>query len=193
MMHVLQEVLGDFLIGIIAMAILAVCYLPVYFILRKKVALSRQVAYFLFIVCVVVILTATCLLDIVLSLQNGERLFATEHYLNLKPFQCWIGDWTMSVQKQYTQNVANMLMFVPLGFIFPVVFKKVRGFWRTTICMMLFSFLIEFVQYFIGRSADIDDLILNTVGGMLGFLVFCLFSKVFKNKKVWKRFTGSKK
>lgn len=74
-------------------------------------------------------------------------------------------------------------MFLPLGFIFPIAFKKARTFWKTTVSMMLFSFFIEFVQYFVGRSADIDDLMLNTLGGIFGYLIFYLFSKRFKDKK----------
>lgn len=82
-------------------------------------------------------------------------------------------------------------MFLPLGFIFPVAFKKARTFYKTTICMLLFSFLIEFVQYFIGRSADIDDLILNTLGAMLGYFLFYKLSKLFRNKNIWKKLNGT--
>ena len=42
-MLIIQELLGYFLIGIIGMAILAVCYLPIYFIMRKRMPLLRQI------------------------------------------------------------------------------------------------------------------------------------------------------
>lgn len=45
-MLIIQEILGYFLIGIIGMVILSVCYLPIYFILRKRIPLSRQIVYF---------------------------------------------------------------------------------------------------------------------------------------------------
>ena len=57
--------------------------------------------------------------------------------------------------------------------------------------MLLFSFLIEFIQYFIGRSADIDDLILNTLGAMLGYFIFYIFSGLFRNKNIWKKLNGT--
>lgn len=60
-MLIIQEILGYFLIGIIGMVILSVCYLPIYFILRKRIPLSRQIVYFLLGVCVLVICTATFL------------------------------------------------------------------------------------------------------------------------------------
>lgn len=190
-MLIIQEILGYFLIGIIGMAILAVCYLPIYFIMRKKMPLLRQIAYFLFIGCVLVISTATFLDWVIICLLDGRAIFATEHSLNLMPFRFITETWDMGVRKQITQTIANILMFLPLGFIFPVAFKKARTFYKTTICMLLFSFLIEFVQYFIGRSADIDDLILNTSGAMLGYFLFYKLSKLFKNKNVWKKLNGT--
>ena len=39
------------------------------------------------------------------------------------------------------------------------------------------SCLIEFLQLFLGRSVDVDDLILNTLGGLMGYLLFCLLPK----------------
>lgn len=179
-MLIAQEILGYFLIGLIGMLVLGVCYLPVYFILRKRVPLSRQIPCFLFGVCVLVISTATFLLDIVSKLLGGQTLLAEYHSLNLVPFQFVTESWEMGWRKQLTQTLANVLMFTPLGFIYPLAFKKKQNFKRTVVSMMLFSFLIEFIQYFIGRSADVDDIILNTVGGMLGYGIYAIARKLFK-------------
>jgi glycopeptide antibiotics resistance protein len=46
-----------------------------------------------------------------------------------------------------------------------------------------FSLLIEVVQYFIGRSADVDDLMLNTAGSWLGFLLFFIIVKPFMGER----------
>ena len=86
-MLIIQELLGYFLIGIIGMAILAVCYLPIYFIMRKRMPLLRQIAYFLFDVCVLVISTATFLDWVITCLLNGRAILATEHSLNLIPYR----------------------------------------------------------------------------------------------------------
>ena len=94
----------------------------------------------------------------------------------------------MSEEKKITQMIANVLMFVPLGFIFPAVFDSARKCRKTVICMALFSFAIEIAQYFIGRSADIDDLMLNTVGGGLGYGVFFLVDKLWGKRKFWRKF-----
>lgn len=189
-MLIIQEILGYFLIGIIGMVILSVCYLPIYFILRKRIPLSRQIVYFLLGICVLVICTATFLEWIIACVLDGRTVIAAERSLNLIPFQFITETWAMEARKQITQSIANILMFLPLGFIFPIAFAKMRKLWSTTICMMLFSFLIEFIQYFVGRSADIDDLMLNTLGGILGYLVFYIFSKLFKDKNIWKKLNG---
>ena len=144
-MLIIQEILGYFLIGFIGMVCLAILFLPIYFLLRKRIPLSRQIVFFLLVVCILVISSATFL------------------------------EWIIACL---------------LGFIFPIAFAKMRKLWSTTICMMLFSFLIEFIQYFVGRSADIDDLMLNTLGGILGYFVFYIFSKLFKDKKLWKKLNG---
>lgn len=104
-MLIIQELLGYFLIGIIGMAILAVCYLPIYFIMRKRMPLLRQIAYFLFVVCVLVISTATFLDWVITCLLNGRAILATEHSLNLIPFRFITETWDMGVRKQITQTI----------------------------------------------------------------------------------------
>lgn len=190
-MLIIQEILGYFLIGFIGMVCLAILFLPIYFSLRKRIPLSRQIVFFLLVVCILVIISATFLEWIIVCLLDGKEIFASEHSLNLIPFNFITETWLMSARKQITQAIANILMFLPLGFIFPIAFTKMRKLWSTTICMMLFSFLIEFIQYFVGRSADIDDLMLNTLGGILGYGVFYVFSILFKDKKFWKKISGA--
>lgn len=106
-------------------------------------------------------------------------------------FHSFTENWLMGERKKITQILANVLMFVPLGFIYPIAFPKTRRLWKTTIGMALFSFLIEFIQYFIGRCADIDDLVLNTMGGVLGYFAFYMFLKLWKLIKRRQKGSGS--
>ena len=119
-MLIIQEILGYFLIGIIGMVILSVCYLPIYFILRKRIPLSRQIVCFLLGVCVLVICTATFLEWIIACVLDGRTVIAAERSLNLIPFQFITETWAMEARKQITQTIANVVMFLPLGFVFPV-------------------------------------------------------------------------
>ena len=75
------------------------------------------------------------------------------------------------------QVVGNVLMFVPLGY-FATHYCKLKGVVSITIISLLSSSTIEIVQHFIGRSVDIDDVILNVLGGIIGFIVYKLLSKI---------------
>lgn len=185
-MLIIQEILGYFLIGIIGMVILSVCYLPIYFILRKRIPLSRQIVYFLLGVCVLVICTATFLEWIIACVLDGRTVIAAERSLNLIPFQFITETWAMEARKQITQTIANVAMFLPLGFVFPVAFKKARTFWKTTVYMMLFSFFIEFVQYFMADQQILMTLCLTRWEGYLVILSFMSFQKCSKTKSCGK-------
>lgn len=190
-MLMMEELLGYVLIGAVGLILLAVLYLPVYFILRNRISMPRQLAYFLFIGCVLVIAGATVLETVIIRIADGMPLLSAMHSLNLIPFQFITTEWGMSTRKQITQEIANVMMFVPLGFIFPAVYKRLRRCRWTILCTMGVSFCIEFMQYFIGRSADVDDVLLNTCGGVIGYLLFIAFSRFFKDRKNWKRFIGT--
>lgn len=68
----------------------------------------------------------------------------------------------------------NTLLFVPLGFFLPALWRKYRRFPRALGFGFAASFLIEFTQLFTGRTADINDLIANTLGTAAGFLTMQL-------------------
>ena len=74
----------------------------------------------------------------------------------------------------------NLLIFVPLGFFAPLLWRKLRHWWAAPGLSMGVSCLIEFLQLFLGRSVDIDDVILNTLGGLAGYILFCLLPKKWK-------------
>ena len=76
--------------------------------------------------------------------------------------------------------VGNVLMFIPMGFLPPLLWKRWRHLWSAIPLCAGASLLIECLQLFLGRSVDVDDLILNTLGGLLGYLLFCLLPRKWK-------------
>lgn len=69
----------------------------------------------------------------------------------------------------------NVLMFFPLGVLIPLLWKRLR-FWNVILIAMALSTSIEIIQYISQawgsyRLADINDVILNTVGASVGLLV----------------------
>lgn len=78
--------------------------------------------------------------------------------------------------------LGNILLLLPLGIFLPMCFKRLRSFKSTVITCALVSLSIEVVQYismYFGnfRSCDIDDIILNTLGGMIGFIIYKVINK----------------
>lgn len=72
------------------------------------------------------------------------------------------------------QILLNVIMMVPFGFLFPMTRTPAAGFGRTVFCCFLTSLGIELLQPLINgfRSADITDLITNTTGGMVGYVLY---------------------
>lgn len=72
----------------------------------------------------------------------------------------------------YVQYVLNVILFVPFGFFLPLLWKRFRFFPYIVILGFLFSVAIETAQLFNYRTTDVDDVIMNTLGAVVGYLVF---------------------
>lgn len=72
-------------------------------------------------------------------------------------------------------KVANIGIFCPIGF-FPALLWRGWRWWKSALVGLCTSVFIEFVQFFIGRSSDVDDVILNTAGTLVGFWIFWLIN-----------------
>lgn len=75
--------------------------------------------------------------------------------------------------------VLNIIMCMPLGFLLPLLWKEYRRCKRTVLTGVVFSMLIEFTQIFNFRATDVDDLIANTCGALIGYLIWRVFTKIF--------------
>ncbi len=86
----------------------------------------------------------------------------------------------------FIKNVlGNILLFVPLGFYCAYYIKAKKNYF-SFITILLSSLTIEFTQLNIGRTFDVDDIILNVIGGIIGFLLY-KFGKHLPSftKKTW--------
>lgn len=85
---------------------------------------------------------------------------------NLNPFRTFAFDpWSAMIL------LGNVIMFFPIGFFYVLLWR--RNPWnRVLLVGFLTTFCIEIIQLFVGRTFDVDDILLNTVGVFLGGL-FC--------------------
>jgi len=79
-------------------------------------------------------------------------------------------------------TLGNVVLFLPLGILLPLLFPAFRSLGRVAVLAAFLSLSIETIQFFsafIGnfRSVDIDDVLLNTVGACVGFVVYRLARK----------------
>jgi glycopeptide antibiotics resistance protein len=105
-------------------------------------------------------------------------------HINLVPFSSIYGSLTHFYYMVPIRNIGgNILLFMPLGFAIPLRFK-VDKLWKVMLIGFFTSLAVEVVQLFISiRSFDVDDLILNTVGTIMGLSVYQILIKVFNSSK----------
>lgn len=78
----------------------------------------------------------------------------------------------------FIKNIlGNVLLFVPFGF-FLGLYLKLEKTKSATILVLIASFSIEVTQLMIGRVFDVDDIILNLVGGIIGFTIYRLLDQI---------------
>ena len=81
-------------------------------------------------------------------------------------YRAWIAGESYG-KTESIQNINNVLVFIPFGFLFP---KKQ---WKTVLfAVLFFSILIEIIQFTFALGwCEIDDVICNTLGAMIGFWI----------------------
>lgn len=86
----------------------------------------------------------------------------------------------------YKNILGNVLLFLPFGF-FVGYFIKVKNVSVMLLLTFIVSLSIETIQLSIGRVFDVDDVILNVLGGLIGFILYKVLNKAIpdKLKKNW--------
>ncbi len=83
----------------------------------------------------------------------------------------------VTTEKALENIIGNLLLFIPLGILLPFISPKFQGVKNTLFTCFICSLFIEFCQLILSyfgtyRTSDIDDIILNTVSGLFGWLIF---------------------
>ena len=77
----------------------------------------------------------------------------------------------LGMVEDFSNCVLNILLFIPLGFFLPVLWEKFRKKHLTVMFGFGMSLLIELLQIFTFRATDVNDLITNGFGTLVGFLI----------------------
>jgi len=116
----------------------------------------------------------------ILLLKFGVHFSYMENRLvNLIPFNELIYP---TGKVSYSEIVLNVLIFIPLGIYFGVLFKR-WTFAKKMLFFFLISLLFESLQFIFRIGAfDITDIITNTLGGLIGWLIWIGIAKILPNK-----------
>ena len=121
--------------------------------------------------------------------EETGRTVATESYnYNLELFKeirrFWDYRETLGRGAFVLNVIGNVVCFIPMGIMLPLIFKKCKNILFTVFMVFLFSLTMEIIQLItkVG-SFDVDDLFLNTLGGFIGCLLFLIFNKVFQKNE----------
>ena len=143
-----------------------VCSLRIAYLIKnhQKFCFYRELFMLLFILYIM------CLFEVVTAQDNNYGL---SNFIPFKEiFRYKIGS------RLFIRNIiGNILLFLPYGYFASDLLKskKLGSIWLLT---AIVSLTIELVQLNIGRTFDIDDIILNTIGGVLGFYLYRVIEKI---------------
>jgi glycopeptide antibiotics resistance protein len=146
--------------------------------LKTKTAI-RRLGILLFVTYILLLLYF-----LFFSEEFGRTALVQQEYrYNLHPFRELKRFW---VYRRQLGNLAvavnlfgNVIGFLPFGFMLPVILRSTRSFWVITLSGFSLSLLVELVQLITKVGCfDVDDLILNTLGAVIGYVLFKICNEI---------------
>lgn len=134
---------------------------------------SRLTAWTIFLSYILVIFQT-----VFLSREPGSR-----ETVSLVPFETW--GHTMYAHAFFIENI---IMFIPFGVLLPILFKRMRKVQNCVGFGFLNSCIIEMAQFVTRRGyLQLDDVITNTVGSLMGWLIWRGGGKMIKGRVIKER------
>ena len=185
-----SSILGYFLQAVPITIVVGIVYLILRLVFLKRK--NRHIAWFseimrlLFVcyltgLCSLVILPANFWLSFFDAIFFGWRedmgAFFDFGEINLIPtiVKCLSGDYSLGSWVK-EMLVGNIIMFMPFGFFLPFVVENLNR-RNAFMIFLVVPFVVESLQLFVGRSLDIDDLICNFLGIIIGFIIAGMIKK----------------
>ncbi|WP_419882927.1 VanZ family protein [Peribacillus sp. B-H-3] len=175
---------------------------------RRNMEWVKEVLQFVMVIYLLLVVSVTLF---PLALWIDPDLKALKYSVNLVPIISIIRDISqigiayggdsIFMVKLILRNVGgNVLMFVPLGILAPMLWPEFRKLKSILLLGVLMSIGIEFLQFFellvsseMGRTVDIDDVICNTAGTIIGYVMYKLITALankYRIKSLQQMFIG---
>jgi len=142
---------------------------------KKKISKTRVLWWGLFVCYITVVLGATLM----------ERGTFWQNAKIMPLFYSYKAAWVNGLAVDWRNIILNICMFMPLGFLLPLGFKCFKSFWITSLIGFLLTIIIEGIQlyYHLGMF-ELDDLMNNTIGTMIGFGFYALYTKFILKRTI---------
>ena len=116
---------------------------------------------------------------VLLSERYGRDTGYDTSHVNLVLFKEINRFWTYT-EAVVTNLFGNIFAFSPFGFMIPIVINKKKAFFRAVFATSFFSLVIETSQLIMKVGVfDVDDLLMNTVGGLIGYMIYRVVVAVY--------------
>ena len=155
-------------------ALICLCVLPVWLVIRRPWIrpARREIVLGMFVVYIAALLMMALEGNWTFPakmLASARERLATLDGIYLQPFET-IGKQVSALpsDESLTQLLGNTVLFAPWGFFVPLLWRRFRRLIPLALMCLALTCWIEFTQLFIGRTVDVDDLILNFLGSMCG-------------------------
>lgn len=132
---------------------------------KEKIVIHKELSMLIFGVYIL------CLFQVVTFQDSG--VYSTNNFI---PFR-EITRYNITSRLFLKNVIGNMILFLPFGF-FVSFYLKSEKVYLPLLLTLIASISIEIVQMMIGRVFDVDDIILNLLGGFCGFLIYLVIRKI---------------
>lgn len=164
--------------------------IPIYLIVRliiiktkkEKINWYHEIGLIIFVLFIVGLASQTIIPKFEFG-NNGFKIIKSgNHETNLMPFKVIFDTYREVFENGYINYfiinfVGNIALFIPIGFFISLLWNM--SIKKGTIVGLCLSLFIEICQLFLTRGTDVDDLILNIIGTILGLLIYKLFYEKF--------------
>lgn len=151
------------------------------YLIVKKVSIGRIIVFSLFFLYIISLLSIT-ILPLPIEWLNEIKNTFWENYNNYIPFASIfdiLSNQNLGTFIKVKQVLWNIILFLPMGFLVPIIWKSKNVIKKALIIWLLSSFFIEILQFIISsflwfnyKITDIDDIMLNTFGFIIWFYLY---------------------
>lgn len=128
---------------------------------KEKIIFHKEVFMFVFVIYIMCLFYVVTFQDI-----DGQSISG----YNIIPFKEMFR-YSIGSRLFFKNVIGNLIMFIPFGFFTSYILRDSKLRWILVITFIT-SLTIEITQAYIGRVFDIDDIILNNIGGIIGYYMF---------------------